>query len=596
VLLGLASILGALGAFAVPKALARIRRERALARALQALGEARDRNSDTERSALVAFPEPEALLALAKEFESRVRADPPSSPASLARELVFATELFALEPEPRDPRPREAFERLTRALEGDARCWALYLLDELQHPRQAREPEGFAPSSARIDCPWGEGLNALRALSSWPIEADADFEARIAKWTPAPESDGGPRLEDTPWRALVRLAQSEEARVVIEGRRVLLVPTPSAGFDTGSLLLDDGFPSTIVIPRSQATRANRSEPLDALVIRAAPPAVFLRDPFATPSLDLGTVDHERALRILLGLGSGLELVRTGERTFDAVAKDRRAFIARLSRAAEEIHPRSDDPDLPSPHYAALLRFDEPEAFLAVLDAVESNKLPLFADDGSARPGNVRLLLYAGELAAAATPDPRVRERIEKLARTDDRRLRFLGLYLLEELREPSFPAPPPELAQAPGIEIVSGTKLDEAVAAISSATTFEIDFPKVPEDERDSLVPGLDDFGASAWRALVHALVEAQDYGVRYRLVRTDRAARVELAGEDPIEGAYTDPERDARLSEPLRELVRRRPLATVPDSRKGLRALAALEGSELREEADGKLSLEPRK
>src|SRR5262245_26751620 len=146
------------------------------------------------REALVGFEEPEALLALLTDL---AEPDGDVFEPSCARRAV---ELFACGPETGDPRPRAALEALARAENASVRTWGAYLLEELDAPLHAREPSGFS-RTARVSFRDRDGLAALRAVVTLPIDAP-ELEARLRAWSPMPDGEPPPPIEDSPWRVL----------------------------------------------------------------------------------------------------------------------------------------------------------------------------------------------------------------------------------------------------------------------------------------------------------------------------------------------------------------------------------------------------------
>src|SRR5262249_6260548 len=162
--------------------------------------------------------------------------------------------------------------------------------------------------------------------------------------------------------------------------------------------------------------------LENLVIEAVRPGLFLEglpehwDDFG---MSWG-VNEEHALRALAVL-NGLELVRTGEATFEArETLPPRERIARIV-AARPAH--ASDEDVRRELRERLADFRDPDAFLELVARS--------TDDVALDAGVVH--------AAALAGDARVRETLTKLAASDDPRRRFFGLFLLHELRRPRFP-------------------------------------------------------------------------------------------------------------------------------------------------------------
>jgi hypothetical protein len=500
-----------------PRVVERIRRTKRLETLLaQFAREGSVRSLDDPRHPLLDFDEPEALLALIDLYRKT------ENPWRDPRALRFETELFALEPGPLDSRPADALRELTRDLSGGRRFWALYLLAELARPRHAREPAGFAPRGARIHAPWPRVLDEVRSLASVAIETSSTF-SRYAECPSGQEEENDPPIvDDTAWRALVRIAQCGRARVVVEEGRVRFAPVRGRP-ETKTLVFDDKDQRPLRemhFPRCYGD----GEPRE-LSVHIDPPLVFYSG-MPGPS----SADEEKAMSAL-GERDGLAIRRVSEDEYTAVPRDPREYLHHMGAVL------AGDEDGWTPCLReALLECEGPDAFLAVLAS---------ADEDSWREPLAILTLF--ERVAATSAEPSVRAAAEKLAREGkSREARFVGQYLSVELASPTFPAPPPGLASAP-LRIAAETSTRDAIAALGSATGLTI---VLPEDVYAST--GDREIVASPWWALLEVAQRAEC------LVRRD-GARVVL-------------EKSPREHGPKAEIP------AVPSVEKGERALAALE------------------
>ncbi len=164
-------------------------------------------DDDARAEALVSFGhEPEAVIALVE------RAAVVCSRTELPGKKPWrhAIELWAIEPEPRDPRPLERLDALAndRTLPDQARLELLYLREELREPTY-RDVLSL-PSEPVLSGTPAQVLLALHGLVK--LECDGGFS------TGDFYNDKRPLAEPLP-RALVRIVQSLDARLVREGDR-----------------------------------------------------------------------------------------------------------------------------------------------------------------------------------------------------------------------------------------------------------------------------------------------------------------------------------------------------------------------------------------
>lgn len=583
--LALLALVAALGVRHGPALVARLRRERALRATIEALGKSDefralreqrdwDLSPDEEPArALVGFDDPEAVLALLRSFA----AAPPSGNFDRRVQVVEAVELFATEPEPRDARVRDVLETLERAGSDDRkRLLGSYLLEELEHPTHAREPEGFSAPGARVDWAFPDWAHALDTLVALGVALDPAVVTRagfrdIAGIDMRSHGVSVPRIEDTPWRALVRLARALEARVEVEGARVRLVSAPRIReWGAGSWRCRAELSTYLHVGDGERHLST---------VWAEPPFVLREDSVERIHGAEGRV--EPAIRAV-ARAAGLAVLPAGERRFVAFAPDRKAHLARLLAAVPAA--RTDEAagnDAANP-IGALLAFDEPEAFAAILER--------FAAGDPSPAAALPLVLEAGQLfAATSEPDARIRELVARLAASDVPPVRFAGLFLEAELREPSLPRTPPALARAPRVALAPGSDSD-AIAAIQSATGVRVVQRGEPATGGLRLAQV-----SSAWRAVLRLAIEADSLGAPFDVRFEETTIVLERPPRDRCAEAWDDPARVHGLGEGARGvLAQREAMAVVKDKRRGLEALAKMQGCVLRELPSGELAFVP--
>jgi hypothetical protein len=179
-------------------------------RRVKALVERFDRQFVTGQAVV---PEDEGLLLLELH-----ELDDPEVPLALLRavtrhgylelSLRRAVELFACSSSVGDTRVPAALEALARdpKVPDMRRLWAFYLIEELASPSYPAEPLGFASDDLvevkfRADTP--EIMASIAAAARVRIEVSPTCAGAY----------GGHTYRETPWRALVRVAQSESLSI-----------------------------------------------------------------------------------------------------------------------------------------------------------------------------------------------------------------------------------------------------------------------------------------------------------------------------------------------------------------------------------------------
>ena len=179
--------------------------------------------------------------------------------------------------------------------------------------------------------------------------------------------------------------------------------------------------------------------------------------------------------------------------------------------------------------------------------------------------------------------------LERLSKSELPERRFVGLYLQDELREPSFPRSSPELAHAGVVALPGGVTSDwtEAIRGSTGVTLV------VPEDPVDSELPPM---VASVWRAILRLTYQNDTWGNRWDVVASGHTVTLERRPRDRYGDAWENPDAVAGMSDVAKRTIRwKEGYGPFRDKRRGLRVLAQMEGCELHESPTGELSFEKR-
>ncbi|HZU97519.1 MAG TPA: hypothetical protein VFF73_12535 [Planctomycetota bacterium] len=199
-------------------------RARALAHAIDGVRHSTDRAAllrSGER--LLDFEEPEALLALLEHPMATRSGD--VFDREWAVVVRWGVELHAAE-RARDARIRARLEALAHdaTTPEQVRAEACYLIEELETPRFAVEPEGFE----RLKTVTVEPESRTLAEAAKPILEASPLPIDLASFAGATACF---HAHDRPWRALIRFAQQLESRrtgifaeIEVEGGAVQLIP------------------------------------------------------------------------------------------------------------------------------------------------------------------------------------------------------------------------------------------------------------------------------------------------------------------------------------------------------------------------------------
>ncbi len=170
---------------------------------------------DSQRAEkLVAYSdEPEAVIALIERAAadpslSALQSNPEEGPD--AGPWRRAIELWAIEP--RDPRPLDLLVTLSRneSFSDHRRLELLYLIEELKAPTYQDALD--LPSRPMLAGMNEEVIASIQSIVAVDFDEGFDHRRRTALWSHTP-------LEDSPARALARIAQELDARLVRRGDR-----------------------------------------------------------------------------------------------------------------------------------------------------------------------------------------------------------------------------------------------------------------------------------------------------------------------------------------------------------------------------------------
>jgi hypothetical protein len=329
------------------------------------------------------------------------------------------------------------------------------------------------------------------------------------------------------------------------------------------------------------------------VLVARPPAVFF---IGLPrEFELGLpqgVDADHAFRALCEL-NGLDLERKGPLAWVARARDPSQVIEPIiDIASGRRAPPGCGIDLGSPdgYGEALLAFGGARALLAIIQGYAARWPSLGNNDEGTRE---RAFVLAVEEFAAGPSDARVNAALEDLARTSDLRQRFHALYALEELREPSYPAPPEDDRGGAPLELARDASLEDVVAAVASATRCQIELAEGAEASYDR-----PQIGRPPWATLIELSQHMvfREAGGPARITRTGRTVRLEPIERDPQKSKFDALARDPRVPEALAKSIEYDPLYAVKDFGKGIRALSTLADSDVQTDENGEPHFVPRR
>lgn len=209
-----------------------VREKHRLRSAIEAAVRADDATAEPAYARLEDFDDPESLLTLLDIYRK-------NGSTHSFYSLERTVELFATS-ERNDPRPEMLLSSMAsdgkKAL--DSRIEAQYLIEELKDPSYPHEPDQFvrAPQyAARLEAGLtvGECAEVLCRDRGFQIEGYGRSR-RLQK-----------SIEDRPWRALIRAAQSVGVRLTVSQKTLTLEPRPAPG--TCCTFLEEGRPFLSVV-------------------------------------------------------------------------------------------------------------------------------------------------------------------------------------------------------------------------------------------------------------------------------------------------------------------------------------------------------------